>query len=39
MIFPEGIENWTSENEGADYLEFVYLPSDESEIFFDEANI
>ena len=39
MGLPDGIEEWTSENEGADYFVFMYVPSTDSEIFFEEAEI
>ena len=39
VILPEGIEEWTSQNIGAEYFELHYIPSEESEIFFDEADI
>ena len=39
MAFPEGVLEWTSENVGAEYFEATYLPSAESQTFFEEADI
>ena len=37
--FPADIEQWSSENIGTNYIEITYLPSTESEIFFEEADL
>lgn len=39
MIMPQDILVWTSENQGGEYFELVYVPSEESEIFFEEAEV
>ena len=39
IVYPEGIEKWTSQNQGAQYFDIIYLPSAESKTFFDEAGI
>ena len=39
MIMPEDILEWTSQNEGGDHFELVYVPSTESEIYFEEAEV
>ena len=39
MIFPDQTTEWTSQNEGADYIELIYKPSEASQIYFSESGI
>ena len=39
MIFPDQTTEWTSQNEGAEFIELIYKPSEASEVYFSETGL